>query len=272
MLFGGKERIEYPIHDVVGDTMAGVLNHDLEIGLGVHFREARLLDLFCRCFPKDDRQLAAPHGMPGIGAEVHEHLVHLGGIPHDKGIGLDIHTDINGGRQRGPQQFRGLPNNAVQLDRLHFVFALSTEGQDLLDQVFGTQAGLEHLLHVVAEVALRRDIFHGHFGKSDHSGKNIVEIVGDASGQGADGFHFLGLAQLSTQGFPLFFGFDALRQVIYRYEYLLPAFLVTGWDGRFDQQIAIVALEGPIDAFDFKAALLGHGDQLLLQHVLGGLG
>jgi hypothetical protein len=209
--------------------------------------------------------------MSGIGAEIHQYLMHLGGVAHDKGIRLDVHADIDGGGQRGPQQRAGFLDNPVQLDRLHFVFALPAEGQNLLDEVFGPQAGLEHLLHVVGEGGIRRGIFHGHFGESDHGGKDVVEIVGNAAGQRADGLHLLGLAQLPPKVFFFLFGLDAFGQVIHRYEYAFPAVLISGRNGRFDQQVAIVALEGPVDAFNFEAAGLGHGHKLCFKNPLGGL-
>ena len=41
------------------------------------------------------------------------------------------------------------------------------------------------------------------FRIADDSGKNVVKIMGDAAGQGADGFHFLGHAQPFFQCFSL---------------------------------------------------------------------
>jgi hypothetical protein len=43
----------------------------------------------------------------------------------------------------------------------------------------------------------------GQLGIPQYRAKDIVEIMGDAAGQGTDGLHFLGLLQLQLQAFPL---------------------------------------------------------------------
>jgi len=45
------------------------------------------------------------HGMPGVGAEVHQDLVNLRGIGQDRGNGgFEVSFEFNGSGNRGPQQ------------------------------------------------------------------------------------------------------------------------------------------------------------------------
>ena len=46
-------------------------------------------------------------------------------------------------------------------------------------------------------------VARGEFGETDDGGEDIVEVVGDASGEGAEGLHLLGLAKLGFELLPL---------------------------------------------------------------------
>ena len=61
-----------------------------------------------------------PHGVGGIGAQIHDDLMQLGGIRHYIGLGLNIVDDFDGGRQGGPHQFEHLFDQKTQFDGLVF--------------------------------------------------------------------------------------------------------------------------------------------------------
>jgi hypothetical protein len=77
---------------------------------------------------------------------------------------------------------------------------LAAKGQQPSGQVGGPLAGPNDLLEIVPEgiVGLTMSIQQKLGIAVDH-GQQVVEIVGNAAGQPAHGFHFLGLAQLSFQ-------------------------------------------------------------------------
>ena len=48
------------------------------------------------------------HGVEGVGAEVHDHLVDLSGIGHGGAGVADLLTDLDGGGEGGAQELDGL--------------------------------------------------------------------------------------------------------------------------------------------------------------------
>ena len=57
-------------------------------------------------------------------------------------------------------------------------------------------ADLRTCLEALSHLRAVFDIFCRHFGKTDDGGQDVVEVMGDASGKRAHGFHLLGLAEL----------------------------------------------------------------------------
>jgi hypothetical protein len=54
----------------------------------------------------------------------------------------------------------------------------------------------------------------GHFGITENGAENVVEVMGNATGQGADGLHFLGLDKLGLQAFSFFLALLTLADVM----------------------------------------------------------
>jgi hypothetical protein len=73
------------------------------------------------------------------------------------------------------------------------VFCLAAEGQYLLDQCCGPLCSLQYLVHVVFGFFRGGKMHLGQLGIPEDAGKDIVEIMGNAACQGADGF------QISTR-------------------------------------------------------------------------
>ncbi len=65
-----------------------------------------------------------------------------------------------------------------------------------MDQVPGPQGAGIDFGQAAADGSVFRNIIHQHLGMAHNGKQDIVEIMGNPSGQGADGFHFLGLPQL----------------------------------------------------------------------------
>jgi len=147
---------------------------------------------------------AFPHGLEGIGAQVHENLMELGGI----GLADDrprrrLHRDADVAGQGGRDEPHGLGHDVHHVDGLKAGLGGPGKGQDLLDQPAAALPGPQHALEIRLHGIVRGKPQHGQFGGVDDRGENIVEIVGDAAGQGADSFHLLGLEELAFQAYLL---------------------------------------------------------------------
>ena len=78
------------------------------------------------------------HGLGGIGAQVHDDLMHLGRVRHHGvHIRIDLRPDFNGRGQGRSQQPERFLDQRSDLQRLEVAFALAAEGQDLAYQVAG---------------------------------------------------------------------------------------------------------------------------------------
>ncbi len=73
----------------------------------------------------------------------------------------------------------------------------------MLDQIPRPQRSGLYLIQIVMHPALLAGMLHGQFVVAQNRAENVVEIVGDAAGQGAYGLHLLGLKQLLFQPFAL---------------------------------------------------------------------
>ncbi|MEZ4578471.1 MAG: hypothetical protein R2861_05505 [Desulfobacterales bacterium] len=73
-----------------------------------------------------------------IGAQVHQYLMYLSGVCQDHGVTDQIAANFNGGGNGGPKQFESLVDNEFYLDGFLFMFRLTAERKNLLDQVPGT--------------------------------------------------------------------------------------------------------------------------------------
>jgi hypothetical protein len=89
---------------------------------------------------------------------------------------------------------------------------LSTEGKDLLHQGGGPGTGGQYFVEIPDSRRILRHLVPGHFGITENGAEDIVEIMGNAAGQGADGLHLLGLLQLGLELFA--FSSSRLRSVM----------------------------------------------------------
>ena len=79
------------------------------------------------------------YGMVGIRAELQQNLLKLGCVRQNAAaLDVDILTDLDGGRNRSPQEPKRLFDDGVQLYRLPLLFGLPAEGEDLPHELLGT--------------------------------------------------------------------------------------------------------------------------------------
>ena len=97
----------------------------------------------------------------------------------------------------------------VDVDHLEFEELLSAERQQLAGEVSGAVGCLLDGLDFMVHGAARFQLLQQHLGVSVDHHQQVVEVVGDAAGEAADGIHFLRLAVGDIFGDQLqhFFGF-----------------------------------------------------------------
>ena len=114
--------------------------------------------------------------------------------------GARNHDQINVLANQPGQHFQVFGDHAVQVHNLGGQHLLAAEGQQLASERGGALGGVGDLLRVSAQRGIGADAFQQEFGVSRDHHQQVVEVVGDAAGEPADGFHLLGLAELLLQG------------------------------------------------------------------------
>ena len=77
------------------------------------------------------------------------------------------------------------------------------EREYLSDDVAPSKACLHDHLEAMFFRASLGELFFHQFGKADDDGKDVVEVVGDAAGEPAEGFHLVCLTELLFDSCPL---------------------------------------------------------------------
>ncbi|OPZ17666.1 MAG: hypothetical protein BWZ10_01163 [candidate division BRC1 bacterium ADurb.BinA364] len=152
------------------------------------------------------------HGMKGVCAEIHQQLMNLAGVAQNRAaLGIDVRLDFDRGRDRAAQHAACFLDDRLQAQRAHLPFGLPAERQYLAGQVLGAPAGGDHFADESPRAGIGGAILHRQFGVAQDGAENVVEVVRDAAGEHADGFHFLRLAKLVFQ-MRAFFFVAAFRQ------------------------------------------------------------
>src|SRR5689334_18453652 len=101
--FGRKERLEHPIEDLRWDAGAGIADGQTKVGSRCELSAAECL-LRVQVDPVEadsKRATAFVHRLHSISAEVHDDLMHPGGVAGDRkiaGLELDLQPDVRGQR------------------------------------------------------------------------------------------------------------------------------------------------------------------------------
>ena len=82
-------------------------------------------------------------------------------------------------------------NDLIDLNRFFLTDLLAREQKQILGQMTGPHACLNHGLNTSSGRIIVSHIFQRHFAIAKDSREDIVEIVGNTAGKGANGFHFL---------------------------------------------------------------------------------
>ena len=145
----------------------------------------------------DHERPSGRHGIPGIRGEVDQHLLELHAVGHDGHVralqhGLERYVLAD----QVHQEFLHPADDGIQIHRLGMQDLLSAEGKDALGQPGGSFRGLEHVFGVGALFVVALHLFEQQVPVPEDRGQDIVEVMGNAPGQQADGFHLLRLQEL----------------------------------------------------------------------------
>ncbi len=200
-LLGGEEGLEGALAGLLLHAVAIVDDGQRGVLAGCQRREQGALRGGEGLDAEPDHQLAAVgHGVAGVDAQVHHDLVQLRALPGDVHAGLDLGEDLDPGVEDAPDQ----PDHLLQHLREVHAAPLRTpapaEGQQLAREPHGLVQGHLHLLqaglHLRPVVALQP----AQVAQVDQQRREqVVEVVGHAAGNLADGLQLLRLQQLLLQ-------------------------------------------------------------------------
>ena len=142
----------------------------------------------------DDQAATMRHRVDRVDDEVHEHLLHLVRIDSDlsevrvqRGHQLDVLPD------QAPDDGLEVAHHVVQAQDLGLEHLLAAEGEQLSRQRGRSVRALLDQLDVGAARMLTADALEHELRAAGDHGQEVVEVVGDASGEPADRLHLLRL-------------------------------------------------------------------------------
>ena len=152
-----------------------------------------------------DRQApAARHRVARVEDQVHQDLLQLSGVGAD-GVepGRQLRHQFDAFADQPAEHLAHPDDQCVEIDRRRMEHLFAAERQQLPGQGGRALARLDHFDHVGAARIVRGERVDDEVREAEDRGQQIVEVVGDAAGELADGLHFLRLTELRFEGLPL---------------------------------------------------------------------
>ena len=109
------------------------------------------------------------------------------------------HHQIDVLADQAGQQFEVFRDHGVQVKNFGSEHLLAAEGQELPGEGGGAVGGVGNFLGGPADSGLGADAIQQKLGVAGDDHQQIVEVVGNAAREAADGFHLLRLAELLFQ-------------------------------------------------------------------------
>ena len=139
------------------------------------------------------------HGVPGIGRQVENRQFQLVDIGQHRRqrlgeTGLDVYRRAQGTLQQAADAL----DQGRQLDRFVGQFLPAGKGQHALGQRNPAQRALGRVVQQLSEFRLTGHALAHDFQVAKDDRQQVIEIMGDATGELADGLQFLGLEQCLT--------------------------------------------------------------------------
>lgn len=144
------------------------------------------------------------HGILGIDDQIHDDLLELPGVGAGvSGVRGKARDQFDILADQRPQQALHIADDTVDVDHLELEELLSAECQQLPGEACGAVGCLLDALNFMVHGAGRFQLLQQHLGVSVDHHQQIVEVVGYAAGEAADGVHLLRLSQLFFQLAPV---------------------------------------------------------------------
>ena len=145
-----------------------------------------------------DRELAARgHGVARVDRKIHDDLLDLAGVgAYRPELRAGSHHQIDVFADHAGEHFQVFGGDVVEIDDARGEHLLAAEGEQLAGQRRGALGGAGDLLRRAAQMRFGAEAFEKKFRVAGDDHQQIVEVVRDAAGEAADGFHLLRLAQL----------------------------------------------------------------------------
>ncbi len=201
LFFGGEERLEDFIDNFRRHAAAGIGDGQADVFPGHGLEAAGVLsgDDFVVSADGDGSFAGAGlHGVSGIDAQVHDDLFEFAdvGVGGPEG-GIEVQFDGELGAEAALDERVELAQSGVEVAVGEFDVAPAGESEQSFDELGRSFGGGAGVVDVVAGVFESRggEVAIGERQVSEDTGEQIVKVVGDATGEAADGLHFLGLFQ-----------------------------------------------------------------------------
>jgi hypothetical protein len=136
------------------------------------------------------------HGIAGVDAQVEHDLLKLALIGEQRREpGLQINIEGHRARKCLREQSDEVAGEVVHVDRREAQLGLATEREDLADEAAGALGRAVDFAQALLQGGGRLGALLAEFGVAVDDREEVIKIVGDAAGEGAEALHFLGLAQ-----------------------------------------------------------------------------
>ena len=195
---GGEERIKHLVEYGRRDAGPGVADRDHRVGsrgdfavsFGIGFVEMHVAGFEGQFSP-------IRHGIARIDGKVDDRRGELTRVDQCRpGVFLKHRFDLDLLAKRRPEQPGGADDQLIDINRAWVQRLLAGEGQKTLRQFGAALRGLVDHRGNCRELGLVGDGVRQDLDGTGDDGENVVEVVGNAAGQLADGFHLLCLRQL----------------------------------------------------------------------------
>src|SRR5262249_1942332 len=132
-----------------------------------------------------------------IDDEVENHLLELTGVRLDR---LEhagwLHPQVDVLADEAPQHRLHADDDVVHMEYLRLQHLLSAERQALMSEPGPTTGGVHHLTQVGSDWVLALHVQESELREARNDREQVVEVMGDAAGERADGLELLRLPEL----------------------------------------------------------------------------
>src|SRR5580700_7058392 len=148
-----------------------------------------------------DGELAAErHGVAGVDGEIEEDLLELAGVGFDAAEGIaEAQAELDVFTNQAAEELAHVGDEFVEVEDLGLKDLHAAEGEHLAGEGSGAVGCFANLLATAVEGLVGLQAVEKQIAVAADYGEQVVEVVGDAACHAAEGFHFLGLAELAFE-------------------------------------------------------------------------